>query len=188
MNIEFIELKEEHLSKYQVEDFIFKMIKESYGLDYVPEYHFDVKGLNTYYISPSKNNLFLAIDTDTNKLIGTAAVRGYDRNDNIKNRNYDLNSTASIYRLFVKKEYRHNKIATRLLRKIEEFSKEKEYNEIYLHTQRDSYGALAFWLHQGYEIVDDSHDSMGTIHMEKVLNENVYKLTSLNEVEDKIES
>ncbi|AWX32882.1 GNAT family N-acetyltransferase [Methanosphaera sp. BMS] len=188
MNLEIIELKEKHLSEYQVEDFIFKMIKESYGLDYVPEYHFDVIDLKNYYINPSKNNLFMVIDKDNNQLIATAAVRGYDRNDNIKNRNYNLNSTASIYRLFVKKEYRHNKIATRLLRKIEDFCREKEYNEIYLHTQKDSYGALAFWLHQEYEIVDDTHDSMGTIHMEKVLNKNVYKLTSINEVEDKIES
>jgi len=188
MNIKIIELEENHLSKYHVEEFIFKMIKESYGLDYVPEYHFDVKDLRNYYINPSKNNLFIAIDEETDQLIATAAVRGYDRLDCIKNRNYTLNSTASIYRLFVKKEYRHNKIATRLLRQIESFCREKEYNEIYLHTQRDSYGALSFWLHQEYEIVEDTHDSMGTIHMEKVLNENVYKLTSLNEVEDEIES
>ena len=47
MNLEIIELKTEHLSEYQVEDFIFKMIKESYGLDYVPEYHFDVIDLKT---------------------------------------------------------------------------------------------------------------------------------------------
>ncbi|RAP53788.1 MAG: hypothetical protein BZ137_05765 [Methanosphaera sp. rholeuAM130] len=144
--------------------------------------------MNNYYISPSKNSLFIAIDKDTNQLIATAAVRGYDRKDNIKNRNYNLNSTASIYRLFVKKEYRHNKIATRLLRRIEEFCRENEYNEIYLHTQKDSYGALSFWLSQEYEIVDDTHDAMGTIHMEKVLTENVYKLTSLNEAEDIIES
>lgn len=188
MNIEIMELEKEHLSKYKVEEFIFKMIKESYGLDYVPEYHFDVKDITNYYITPAKNNMFIAIDADSDKLIATAAVRGYDRLDKIKNRNYSLNSTSSIYRLFVKKEYRHNKIATRLLRKIEEFSREKEYNEIYLHTQKDSYGALAFWLHQKYEIVDDTHDEMGTVHMEKVLNKNIYNLTSINKMEDQIES
>ena len=96
MNIEIMELKAEHLSEYGVEDFIFKMIKESYGLDYVPEYHFDVKDLNNYYISPSKNSLFMAIDNDTNQLIATAAVRGYDRKDNIKNRNYNMNSTVAV--------------------------------------------------------------------------------------------
>ncbi len=188
MNIKIIELDENKLSKYNVEKFIFKMIKESYGLDYVPEYHFDVKDLKNYYINPQRNNMLIAIDEDNDQLIATAAIRGYDRSYSIKNRNYNLNSTASIYRLFVKKEYRHNKIATKLIRELESFCMEKEYNEIYLHTQKDSYGALYFWLHQKYEIVDDTHDSMGTIHMEKILNKNMYNITSIKEVENEIES
>ncbi|RAP52500.1 MAG: GNAT family N-acetyltransferase [Methanosphaera sp. rholeuAM270] len=187
MNIEIRELKKEDLEKYPIEEFLFKMIKESYDLDYVPEYHYDIKDLNKYYITPNKNNFFVALDADTDSVIGTCAIRGYDRKDQIKNRNYTIENTASIYRLFVEKRYRHNKIATKLVQKIEEFCKEKEYNEIYLHTQKGSYGALPFWLSQKYQIVDDTKDSMGTVHMEKPLKEDFLRLSSLK-IDEKISS
>lgn len=171
MNIEIVELTEELMEKYEVKKFIFKMIKESYNLDYVPEYHYDVIGLEEYYIKPERNNMFIAISED-DKLVGTSAIRGYDKNYDIKNRTYTKDSTASIYRLFVDSEYRHNKIATNMLKTIENFCEEQNYDEIYLHTQKDSYGALPFWLHQNYDIVYDTHDEMGTIHMEKIINQN----------------
>ncbi|MBE6494059.1 MAG: GNAT family N-acetyltransferase [Methanosphaera stadtmanae] len=168
MNIQILELNETLQEKYEVKKFIFKMIKESYGLDYVPKYHYDVIGLEEYYIKPKNSNFYIAIN-ENDKLVATAAVRGYDRDYHIKNRNYNKISTASIYRLFVDPEYRHNKIAMRMIKNIENFCKKQDYNEIYLHTQKNSYGALPFWIKQGYIIVDDTHNEMGTIHMEKVI-------------------
>ena len=188
MNIEIMELKKEHLEKYDVEKFLFKMVKESYDLDYVPEYHYDIKNLCKYYIDPERNNFYITIDKDNDKIIGSSGIRGYDKNYLIKNRNYNKNETASLYRLFVDKEYRHNKIATKMLKKIENFCREKEYNEIYLHTQKDSYGALPFWLSQEYIIVDDTHDEMGTVHMEKVVKNGLFKINSINAKEKILES
>ena len=169
MNIEIMELKQEHLSKYNVETFLFRMIKESYGLDYVPEYHYDIKNLIGYYIRPLKNNFYICIDKDNDKIIGSSGIRGYDKNYNIKDRFYDKEKTASLYRIFVDKEYRHNGIATKLLKIVENFCKNSGYHEIYLHTQKDSYGALPFWINQNYNIVYNTFDEFGTIHMEKVL-------------------
>lgn len=175
MNFEILELNEKLSEKYDVEKFVFKMIKDSYGLDYVPEYHYDVVGMNEYYINPKRSNFFIAVSED-DKLIGTAAIRGYDKNYVIKDRTYTNKCTASIYRLFVDPDYRHNKIASTMLKSIEDFCEKEDYNEIYLHTQRDSYGALPFWLNRGYVIVEDTQDEMGTIHMEKVLkNSNLLK-------------
>jgi len=175
MNFKILELNENLLEKYDVKKFVFKMIKDSYGLDYVPEYHYDVVNMDEYYINPKRSNFFIAISED-DKLIGTAAVRAYDKNYIISDRTYNQQSTASIYRLFVDSEYRHNKIASNMLKSIENFCKKEDYNEIYLHTQRDSYGALPFWLNRDYVIVQDTHDEMGTIHMEKVLkNSNILK-------------
>ena len=175
MNYEILELNEYLLEKYDVKKFVFKMIKDSYGLDYVPEYHYDVVNMDEYYINPQRSNLFIAVSED-DQLIGTAAVREYDKNYIIPDRTYNNESTASIYRLFVDPDYRHNKIASNMLKSIEDFCKKEDYNEIYLHTQRDSYGALPFWLNRGYVIVQDTHDEMGTIHMEKVLkNSNLLK-------------
>lgn len=169
MNIKIMELKKEHLTKYDVENFLFRMIKESYNLDYVPKYHYDIKNLSKYYIQPLKNNFYICVDKDNDKLIGSSGIRGYDKSYDIKNRTYNEEKTASLYRLFVDKEYRHNKIATKMLQKVENFCKNKGYNEIYLHTQKDSYGALPFWLNQNYDIVHNTFDALGTIHMEKVL-------------------
>ena len=45
MDLQFKELKKEDIKKYEIETFLFKMVKESYGLDYVPEYHYDIKDL-----------------------------------------------------------------------------------------------------------------------------------------------
>ncbi len=188
LNIKIRELKKEDIDQYKIKNFLFKMIKESYDLDYVPEYHYDIIDLSKYYLKPQKNNFYIAIDTDTHKIIGTSGIRSYDRKYPIKNRNYSKYTTASIYRLFVEKKYRHQKIATKLIQKIEEFCKNKNYREIYLHTQRPSYGALPFWLSQEFKIVDDTKDEMGTIHMEKVLKRDLLQITSINDIKETIKT
>ncbi|RAP45927.1 MAG: GNAT family N-acetyltransferase [Methanosphaera sp. rholeuAM6] len=181
MNIEIMELKKDLINQYHVENFLFRMVKESYGLDYVPEYHYDIKNLQKYYLKPQKNNFYIAIDKDTDKIIATSGIRGYDREEIIKDRKYSIDDTASIYRVFVEKEYRHHRIASRLIQKIEDFCKRNYYSQIYLHTQKDSYGALPFWLSQDFKIIDDTHDEMGTIHMEKVINRDLMNISSVNE-------
>ena len=165
MNIEIIELKKEDIEKYDVEKFLFRLIKESFDMDYVPEFHYDVKDLEKYYIEPERNNFYIAIDGD--KIVGSAGIRNYDKNYPFEDKTYNPQSTASLYRVYVDSEYRHNKIASNMVKKLEDFCKEKDYNEIYLHTQKDSYGALSFWLSQNYEIFEISNDEYGTIHMEK---------------------
>lgn len=168
LNIEIYELTENNLNEYNIEEFLLKMIKTCYNLDYVPEYHKDVKNLYEYYVQPEKNDFFFAIDSDNDKIVGTCGIRGYDKDYNIKDRNYNETDTASIWRLLVEPDYRHNGIATKLLDKIENFCN-NNYKEIYLHTQKDSYGALPFWLNREYEIVEETNDEYGTIHLEKIL-------------------
>ncbi len=168
MEINIYELNEDLLSKYDIEKFLLDMVKLCYDMDYTPEYHQDIKNLEEYYLKPEKNTFVLALDSKKDKIIGTCAIRAYDRDFKIKDRNYNDKETASIYRLFVEPTYRHNKIATKMLKKIEEFC-ENNYKEIYLHTQKDSYGGLPFWLSQEYIIVEESNDEFGTIHLEKIL-------------------
>lgn len=168
LNIVILELTEDNFEKYDIEEFLFKMIKECYNLDYVPEYHSDIKNLRDYYIKPEKNTFFFAVDSDNDKIVGTCGIRGYDKNYDIKDREYNSINTASIWRLLVASDYRHNGIATKLINQTENFCKDK-YNEIYLHTQKDSYGALAFWSSRDYQIVEETNDEYGTIHLEKIL-------------------
>ncbi|MCI5866957.1 MAG: GNAT family N-acetyltransferase [Methanosphaera sp.] len=169
MNIEIIELKKSDIERYNVKEFLFDMVKKCYDLDYVPEYHYDIVELEKYYIDPEKCNFFIAIDTDEDKVVATSAIRSYDRDYNVKNRTYSREHTASFHRVFVHPDYRHCKIGSELVEKLENFCIEKHYNEIYLHTSEKSYGALSFWQYNNFEITYDTHDDAGTIHMEKVL-------------------
>ncbi|MCD7781544.1 MAG: GNAT family N-acetyltransferase [Methanosphaera sp.] len=157
------------MEQYNVKEFLLDMINKCYNLEYVPEYHYDVMKLEKYYINPERNTFFIAIDTDIDEIVGSAGIRGYDKNYDIPNRTYTMEDTATIYRVFVRSDYRHNKIGSKLVNYIEEFSNNSNYKQIYLHTQKDSYGALPFWLNHNYIITMKTNDEFGTIHMEKKL-------------------
>ena len=169
MKTDIIELNEDLMKEFDVEEFLFDMIKKCYHMEYVPQYHYDIINLEDYYVTPEKNTLFVAIDSDKRKIIATAAVRKYDKDYHIKGKHYTPQTTASIYRVFVHPDYRRSKLATKMVKKIEEFCKQEGYHEIYLHTQKDSIGALPFWLNNNYKITEVTNDSFGTIHMEKCL-------------------
>lgn len=57
----------------------------------------------------------------------------------------------------------------------EEFCKNNGYKKIYLHTQKVVDGSLDFWLSKGYKITKDMNNSLGTVHLEKILGENHIK-------------
>lgn len=169
MNIKIRELTYDDIEKYNVKDFLFKMVKLCYNLDYVPEYHYDIINLEKYYINPEMSNFYIAIDTDNDKLIATSAIRGYDKDYGVKNRTYSKDTTASFHRVFVHPNYRHHKIGSQLISYLEDFCVQKQYHEIYLHTSKYSYGALSFWQYNNFQITYNTHNNEGTIHMEKIL-------------------
>lgn len=148
------------------EKFLFKMIEKEYGYGYNPEYHKDIKNLDEVYLSDDRNNFFVAIDYNNN-IIGTIAIRGYDKNFSEFKGVYCKKTTASIWRLFVDEKYRRLGIASELVRKVEDFSKEKNYNKLYLHTHKNITGALDFWLSQNYNITIDTNNGFKTVHMDK---------------------
>ena len=53
LNIVINELSENNFEQYNIEEFLFKMIKECYNLDYVPEYHKDIN--QTYCVEKCSN-------------------------------------------------------------------------------------------------------------------------------------
>ncbi|GAA5819652.1 MAG: GNAT family N-acetyltransferase partial [Methanobrevibacter sp. CfCl-M3] len=80
---------------------------------------------------------------------------------------YSKKSTASIWRLFVHKNYRRIKIGTLLLKTAEKFIKEKNYSEIYLHTHKNVEGSLDFWKKSEYLVTMDTENELKTVHMIK---------------------
>lgn len=165
------EIQKEHISPYNVKKFLFNMIQDEYGYGYVPEYHQDIKDLETHYFDPERNNFFLAIHHETGKIIGTIGIRAYDKDFPLFKEVYNSKTTASIWRVFVEKTWRRNGVASTLVRRTEDFCRFKGYEKIYLHTHKTLNGSLDFWLSKGYRIVEDTKNHLKTVHMEKNLNE-----------------
>ncbi|MDL2246318.1 GNAT family N-acetyltransferase [Methanobrevibacter sp. OttesenSCG-928-K11] len=167
MKIKIISLKEYCEDIKLIQDFLFENIKNEYGYGYIPEYHQDIVNLKNYYKDPSRNNLFIALKLENNEIIGTIAIREYDKNFEEFENVYSKDFTSSIWRLFVNKKYRRYGIGTKLVNIVEEFAKEKNYKEIYLHTHKNVKGALDFWKSLNYEVTLDTNNELKTVHMIK---------------------
>lgn len=167
MSILIREIEDSEISDAQ--EFLFDQIKKEYGIGPTPEFHYDITGLEEYYIEPERNNFFIACDGD--KIVATAAIRAYDKNYDLFKDVYTEQDTASIWRLMVDEKYRRMGLARRLVEKMEEFAKDEEYREIYLHTHRYLDAALPFWKSLGYQITVEEDDYDETTHMVKFLNE-----------------
>lgn len=151
-----------------VKSFLYAQIKKEYGIGPDMRFHYDIEGIEEYYIAPSGNSFFVAYDGD--KIVATAGVRAYDKDYEFFRGIYSKKDTASIWRLMVDENYRRHGLARKLVSKIESFSKLEGYSKIYLHTHRYLDAALPFWKSLGYEIILEEDDYDETTHMEKCLN------------------
>lgn len=167
MNICIREINNTFDEVHDAKSFLYNQIKEVYGIGPTPEFHYDIEGLEEYYILPERNNFFVALVED--KIVATAAIRAYDRDYEFFRDSYSEEDTASIWRLMVDKDYRRHGIARKLVAKMEEFAKKEGYDRIYLHTHRYLEAAPAFWKSLGYEITVQEDDYDETNHMIKNL-------------------
>lgn len=167
MNIEIREIKRDKLEIEAAKDFLFNQIDKEYHIGPTPKFHYDIFGLEDYYISPNKSNFFVAMDGE--KIVATAAIRAYDKDYEFFKDIYSKEDTASIWRLMVDNEYRRNGLARILVGEMENFAHEKGYVRIYLHTHRYLEAALPFWKSLGYIITIEEDDCDETTHMIKNL-------------------
>jgi GNAT superfamily N-acetyltransferase len=149
-----------------VKRFLFNIIKQDFGYGYIPEYHWDVVNLEDTYIKPYKNTFFVAFDKSTGELIGTGGLRSYDNKFTFL-RHCNPADTASLCRVFVSKKWRRMGVASEILHYLESFAMENGYSNMYLHTHRTVSGALDFWLSRNYRVTMDTHNEMGTVHLQK---------------------
>lgn len=163
------ELQKQDLFLYNVQGFLFNLIDDEFGYGYVARYHQDIIDMESYYIVPDKNNFYMAINQKTGRIIGSIGIRAYDRDFEMFKDVYSPQTTASIWRVFVDRPWRRNGVASTLVKLVEDFCRQKEYEKIYLHTQKTVNGSLDFWLSKGYKIVEDTENSLKTVHMEKKL-------------------
>lgn len=162
-------LQKKHISYYDVPKFLLDMIQEEFGYGYIPDYHQDIINMEKYYLNPERNEFLIAIEHETDKLIGTIGIRAYDKDFSMFKDVYRADTTASIWRVFVSKFWRRNGVASTLLSLAENFCRASAYDDIYLHTHKTLPGSLDFWLRKGYAITWDSGNKLETVHMEKKL-------------------
>ena len=167
MNIEIREIRCDDSEIEAAKDFLYDQIKKEYGIGPTPEFHFDIEGLNDYYIVPKRNNFFIAFDGD--KIVATAGIRAYDRDYEFFRGNYACEDTASIWRLMVDEEYRRNGLARVLVGEMEKFALDEGFTRVYLHTHRYLDAALPFWKSLGYVVTIEEDDYDETTHMIKNL-------------------
>ncbi len=167
MNIVIREINNEFSEICDVKEFLYGQIKKEYGIGPTLEFHYDIEGLDEYYILPERNNFFIAFDGD--KIVATAAIRAYDKDYEFFRGTYTNQNTASIWRLMVDEEYRRHGLARSLVESMENFARNEGYDKIYLHTHRYLEAALPFWKSLGYEVTLEEDDYDETSHMIKNL-------------------
>ena len=167
MNIEIREINDDENEIRLVQDFLYNQIMGEYGIGPTPKFHYDIDGIREYYILPERNTFFIAFYGD--EIIASVGLRAYDLEFDFFKGVYTKESTASIWRLMVDKNYRRKGIARNLVAKIEDFAYSKSYNEIYLHTHRYLDAGLPFWKSLGYCITIEEDDYDETTHMVKKL-------------------
>jgi GNAT superfamily N-acetyltransferase len=138
-----------------------------YGIGPTPKFHYDIEGMDEYYLLPSDSNFYIALDGE--KIIATAAIRAYDVDYELFRGVYSKEDTASIWRLMVDRNYRRNGIAGVLVELLEDFARDEGYSRIYLHTHRYLEAGLPFWKSAGFEITVEEDDYDETTHMVKYL-------------------
>ncbi|WP_295589902.1 GNAT family N-acetyltransferase [uncultured Methanobrevibacter sp.] len=167
MDFTIKELANDYLEIEAAKEFLYDQIKKVYGIGPTPEFHYDIEGIEEYYVLPSNNAFFVAYDGDN--IVATAAIRAYDKDYELFRGIYTKKDTASIWRLMVDEEYRRHGLARRLVGVMEDFARKKGYDRVYLHTHRYLEAAMAFWESVGYEITVQEDDYDETNHMIKVL-------------------
>ena len=149
-----------------VQEFLFAQIKKEFGYGYVPKWHQDIMDMKSYYIFPEKNNFFVAYNENC-EIIATIGIRAYDKDFPEFRGIYSMDTTSSIWRLFVEKKYRRCGLASKMFSVAENFANESDYTNIYLHTHKTLPGAIEFWTKMGFIIILDSNDELETVHMDK---------------------
>jgi ribosomal protein S18 acetylase RimI-like enzyme len=170
MNVIIRELGENSKEIKEVQEFLFKMIKQEFGYDYVPEWHQDIVRMDEFYINPRRNNFFVAY-LETGEIIATIGIRAYDKDFPEFRHLYSKDTTSSIWRLFVDRRCRRCGLASKMFAIAENFANSVGYDDIYLHTHKTLPGALEFWTKMGFVVSLDSNDELETVHMDKQIHE-----------------
>jgi GNAT superfamily N-acetyltransferase len=138
-----------------------------FGYGYRPDWHHDVIDLAGTYLTPEHHALFVATKGD--EVVGTTAVRAAapksPPHPRDLARRYPAETTAQLFRVYVRPGHRRCGLARALVRLAVDFvAHQPRYQALYLHTDTRVEGAEPFWRSMA-EPVHDPGDNQ-TVHFE----------------------
>lgn len=148
----------------RAKEFMMNIIEHEFGYSFNPEWHWDVARVEDVYLL-DRSAFFVALYGE--EVVGTIALRPYDKQFPQFVSRYNIQTTGSCWRHYVKKEYRGKGIGKQLYGLAEQTAREKGFSLLYLHTQKTISGSLEYWAARGFTIVEEVDDEFSTVHMEK---------------------
>lgn len=150
----------------KLKDFMLKIIKDDFGYEFNPVWHKDIAEMIETYFKPNSAIFFIEQDDE---VLGTIALRPYDKSYPEFRDRYNSSNTISVWRHYIKKDYRGKGLGTSLINEAEKFAKQHSFKYVYLHTQRTIPGSLEYWLAKDFQITFEANDDLKTVHLEKIL-------------------
>lgn len=146
-----------------------------FGYGYRPDWHQDVIDLDGTYLRPEHHALFVA--TKGEEVVGTTAVRAVGPKSpphpSFLAQRYPDDTTAQLFRVYVRPEHRRCGLARALVGLAVEFvARQPRYQALYLHTDARIDGAEPFWQSMAtpiYDPRDGYDDTYQSVHFEIAL-------------------
>jgi GNAT superfamily N-acetyltransferase len=133
-----------------VREHILRVVREDLGIDYRPEWHWDLDDLHGVYVDHPRQALFVAVDDDSGEIAGTTSVVNTGPNapphPGWLAERYNGPTIAQLLRVYIARRHRRRGIARGLVTAARHFvAGAGGYETIYLHTNASVPGAEAFW-------------------------------------------
>ncbi|MCD1257685.1 GNAT family N-acetyltransferase [Paenibacillus athensensis] len=148
----------------EIKSFVLTVMSDLYPQGTYYEDPHDLAFFDEVYIQPS-NALFLITTDASGQIIGTAAVRPYDRRFPEVEAAFGREPVCEIVKFYIHSDHRKKGIGSRLYAIAEHFAREAGYKMSYLHTSTFLPGGYPFWKSRGY--VEYYWESETVVHMSK---------------------
>ncbi|SDC89933.1 Acetyltransferase (GNAT) family protein [Paenibacillus sp. UNCCL117] len=144
--------------------FVLSMMSGLYPKGSYDEQPDDLAFFEDVYVRP-ENACFFIAESRSGGLIGTAAVKPYDRRFPEVESVIGAGLVCEAARFYIHPDYRRKGVGRQLFQKVEQFARRAGYGESYLHTSTYLPGGYPFWLSCGY--VERYWESDQIVHMSK---------------------
>lgn len=142
-----------------------------FGIGYLPEYHQDVIDPEPVYLRHPLNRLWVA--ECEGSIVATTAIRAqgprHPPHPQWLCERYPDPRTAQLFRVYVRPEHQRRGLARRLVAlAVEYVGATPEFDDLYLHTDARTPGAVEFWRSCAREIHDAGTTASGfrTVHFD----------------------